>query len=617
MRRTLWAAIALLIGACDEPEPSVPVQNQCIDQESCSNLRESGGATPRCNESIGTCVLLKTEEPYQLFLRVKATTEGTMLADAGITLVPETVTSLGTLEEGRDAEVVRIKRAISVPGSVSVTDPDSGKLALVESEVVIRARDAMVPLSSSVYQTRNDTPPPDGGPSQLRAVLDPDGDYDMQVQPLLGDAHRLPPVRQDFDLTKPISVLYDDALVEARTGKLIFREEAPLADAGVEQRPEPSHPLQVRLQDKLTGDVLSSSTLVEVAEDGRSGTFTLYAPRAVFASRSFNLVIGLADFPAWQVTINIDGARFLSGPEIFLPRIPRTVTRTGRVEDDDSTPLPLVDIEFVSHYPADAGSSSTPAAGGTDWCLWQDPARLGCLGHFQTTSDPSGGYEIELLPGDYDVMILPRPEESSAAGLVASTAPLSVTAEGIGGDTLVAEPGSPYTGTISAGDFAAPDVTLRAIRRPTPPFSSWGPVANFNRTTKTVSDRKGHVTLLPDVGYYDFVVEPPDNSGFAWKLWLDCPNGPEGGGALRALTLSAPVMVTGVVEYEDSGVPLQASIEAFTTVAKRATGPTRSVMIGRAQTDERGVFHLALPPRVGEGDRQKPCESSAVTDNAR
>jgi hypothetical protein len=618
VKRTLWLALSLWLLACDdESGPSAALANRCFAEEPCLRLREGRGPKPGCDDQIGACVLAKTEEPYELFVRVRATTEGSMLADAGITLVPETVSALGTLNEGRDAQVLRVPRAVTVRGSVRA-ETDAG-IALLESQLTISPRDAMVPVTANVFETRHSSIVSDGGLVQLQALLDPELGYDVNVQPLLADSRTLPPkFFADMAISRPLNLAY--GAVEARRGKFIFRDSAV-------------RPLQVRLQDKLTGAVVSSNTRVETTftADGRyEGTFELYAEPQVFERGSFNLVVGLADLEPWQVTITIDGAGFLAGGDMFLPRIPRTVSRESTVERTTNNALiPNADLEFVSRYPLppDAGTSA-PSAGGTDWCHSEDLARITCSGHFHTTSDQDGEYRIDLLPGEYEVIVLPRAGEPAADGLIATkkerTYVVLETDSPLAGVVLNANGGTPYTGTVSAGALTAgglpaPKVTLRALRRPTPPFSSWGLAANFNRTISAVSDSKGHVELLPDVGYYDFVLEPGDGSDFPWKLWLDCPNGPGAGGPLRPLALSAPVMVSGTVEHD--GVPLPgAQIEAFTIVEHAKNGSRRSVLIGRAQSDERGAYRLALPSRVGESDGPNPkCESAAreLTDSER
>jgi hypothetical protein len=259
--------------------------------------------------------------------------------------------------------------------------------------------------------------------------------------------------------------------------------------------------------------------------------------------------------------------------------------------------------------------------GGTDWCRWEEAARITCSGRFQTTSDERGHYEIDLLPGEYDAYILPRASEPSSEGLIVTKYERYViteqTAAG-GGEILMAKRGSSYAGTLLAAGVASPGVTVRALRRPTPPFSLWGTIANFNRNQSVVTDRKGRFELWPDVGYYDFVLETASDSNFPWKFWLDCPNGPGAGGALRRLDLSTPVVVSGVVEYEGDRTRLpNARIEAFAVVEGK-NGERRSVLIGRTTSDSNGEYSLVLPPQVGERDRTT-CETTApaITDSAR
>jgi hypothetical protein len=603
--RLLASVFALVLVACHEAPPSAALQNQCVSKDECSRYREDRGGTPRCDDHLTACVREKTDVAYELFVRVKATTQGSELADAGIRLVPESVFSLGPLVEQRDAEVLRIPEAVSVPGSVRSED-DGGRVNLLDTELALSARDAMVPIALSVFETVQATNVRDGG-TQFEALLDPALGYDLRVQPLLGSSTELPPLQiQDVAISKRLDVTYDN--VASRSAKLVYRDNN-------------ARPLLARLQDKQTGEVVSST--VSVTPDNATGRYeanlTLYADPQVFERPerpSFNLLLGLANLDPWQVTITIDGARFLAGNDILLPSIPNPVKVSGNVEDEQRGRLANVQLVFVSNYPLpppDDAGSSTPSAGGTDWCRWEDPTRINCNGRFQTLSIEDGSFELELVPGDYDAYVVPSTREPSSQGLIVTRKQkFVVTDQGKSGEPLPGNAADAYTGTITAGQVAAPQVTVRAWPRPTPAFSAWGPVANFNRTLSAVSDRNGHFELLPDVGYYDFVVDPGDGNNFPWKLWLDCPNGPDAGGALRAIKLSAPVMVSGVVEYADSGVPLpKAQVEAFAIVESTHNEP-RSVLIGRAVSDALGAYRLVLPPRVGERDRSNPnCEGFA------
>jgi len=79
--------------------------------------------------------------------------------------------------------------------------------------------------------------------------------------------------------------------------------------------------------------------------------------------------------------------------------------------------------------------------------------------------------------------------------------------------------------------------------------------------------------------------------------------------SIAAIHLSAPVMVFGSVEAEETGTKLPgAKIEAFTIVVSKHHGP-RSVMIGRTVSNANGDYWLALPPDVGGQDRTT-CEGS-------
>lgn len=610
MRRALLA-LALWLAGCKDQSPSEAVHNQCFDQDGC-------GKDPRqvvCDRALLKCLRPKTSEPYPLFLRVTPANPN-VLTDAGIELVPQYVEELGPLMGQRDAEVLHVPATVTVPGSVF--NPTDGGMQLVPAQVVFSTSDAMIPVPPIVIETAPGIAR-DGGAPQLQAQLDPQRHYDVRAQPLWASSAVLPPIsKEDVGTDGTIDLKYEEPKIVPRSGRFIYRDSV---------RPD-----YVRLQERTTGRVLSSTTRVsddtKIGPDGEKrfeGTFTLYAQSPVFdGSIAFDLVLGIADFDPWQVTIAIDGARFLSGADMVLPPVPKPVTASNWVEDRNAKRLPHSQLKFVSSYPLlpddsdqDGGLPST--AFGTDWCKWEDPARISCKGSFETLSDQDGRYSVDLIPGGYDVFISPRDSEPTSRGLIVtkhdgddpSMPAFLVSERSASGSVLFeAQRGTSFTGTVYASNTVSPKVTLRASRRPTPPFSSWGTVADYNRSLSTVSDRKGHFSITPDIGYYDFIFEPEHDSYFAWKLWLDCPNGPETGGALSAVRLSAPVMVFGSVESEDTGSKLAAAkIEAFTIVYSERNAP-RSVMIGRTFSNANGDYSLALPPEVGEQTRSN-CEGYA------
>jgi hypothetical protein len=618
--RLLFLLLALGLLACDEQGPLLPSRNQCFENAGC------GGRPAYCDPVLLRCVRDTLDEPYPLFVRVSASTPG-MLADAGIQLVPEVVHDLGAFAGRRDAQVLQIPQALDVTGSV--TELDGGQVvSLLHSQVTIIASDAAVPISSRVIETRSDTVRRDGGaPANLSLQLDPGRHYDVRVQPLAAASARLPPfIQTDVGADQPL--VLEAPSVEARSGRFLYRDESQHADLA-------------RLEERGTGRILSSTARVaqregtsSSGEPRREGLFTLYARPQVFESRSFDLVISLGGHAPWQATITIDGERFLTGGDMLLPAAPRPVTVAGVVEDHERRRLTGSELVFVSSYPVPPTrpdvdeTPSVPTALGSDWCRWQDPARVSCSGRFQTLSNEAGDYSIELIPGLYDIFLVPRGAARARNVIVTRHEDDShpgtpfLVGEGSGLNRLIlqANVAVPYKGTVFASGAPAPHITLRALRRPTPSPSSWGPLADFNRTFSVVSDRKGHFSIAPDVGYYDFVFEPELGSDFPWKLWLDCPNGPGAGGPLAAVELSAPVMVFGSVEVEAMGTKLPgAKIEAFTIVEAKNREP-RSVMIGRAVSDQDGDYILALPPVVGEKvGEQGRCEGEAlrVRDNGR
>jgi hypothetical protein len=385
----------------------------------------------------------------------------------------------------------------------------------------------------------------------------------------------------------------------------------------VDERGELVREHRIRLEDKQTGEILSST-----ATTGRDGSFELYAPDSVMTSQSFYVVVSLKPFPLWRMKVAIDGSKLAPNVVLTIPSAPPPVAYQGGVEAETSggkgAPATYADVIFSSRFPVPQGEDEEPR--GKDWCSWHfgtpGPPPV-CSARITTSTDPDGRFSVDLLPGDYDVFISP----SSATG---SDTPLSTSKELAG---VLSQPAGEqvsaswrlaraiqFEGRVqSAGREPMPNVIVRA--RPLASLVYEDEVYRYARPAAAVTQGRGTFELDVDLGYFDLTVEPPAESGFAWVHSLNRVVRGEPERSVGPLQPSPPVPISGKVRYlgtDDAGVPEErplpgAQVEAFALITK-GPGGRRAVRIAQTVSDRDGAYRLALPPAVRE---EEPAEEPA------
>jgi hypothetical protein len=589
------AAALLLAGCRDRSRGFVLVKNVCVSGFECLE-RDAGvdAASAQCDEASLQCVYEQVVTPYRVVLQVRPKAEE-------LELVEQFTYPAFNLNGPLTDHTLQVPLAEQVNGKVSWTVDNETRMLESEVTFVPIPRELGAPVTSTVVKTR-------GGATaeqdNLQARLSPDTDYQVRVQPLLDESAVLPPL--SIRLDEPSGDLDLDldrySSMERRTGQLVDEYGAPFAEH------------RVRLEDKMTGEVLSST-----GKTGNDGSFELFALPTVMSGEGFNVVVSLQAFPRWRVKLAIDGAKLVDGAALVLPRAPESVEFSGVVRaggpNAEGPPTPHADIIFVSKFPL-----PDELGRGADWCRWQritndrNSPPL-CSASIATTADSEGKFSVQLLPGRYEVFGVPSGQPR------AGSAPLRTTRNEA--KVLIQDDGKPHSGqtvylarapqfegkVLSYREEPMPNVTVTA-RAVAPQGQTPEPgrqVYQYARSAVAVTDDEGRFHLDIDLGYFDLSAEPTAESGFAWVQLLnreiDEPTDPvsvEDPVVLQPLVARPPVIVAGRVMYEETPLS-EASVEAFALIDS-ITGGRRAVRIAQTTTDQGGFYHLNLPPEVRDKD---------------
>jgi len=221
----------------------------------------------------------------------------------------------------------------------------------------------------------------------------------------------------------------------------------------------------------------------------------------------------------------------------------------------------------------------------------------GVTGEFQTTTrtDESGKFEVDLLPGTYEVVVSGA---GSDHGVRAETVRLDASdMDTIMGQVFVLPPRARIGGEVQTRD-------LHPVQGATVHADALGrtemlpdEAARYNRSADTVTDSDGRFILGLDVGAYDLVVRPPPEAGFPWIVSPDRRIGFTGGHLRDRFEFSTPVVVMGEL-HDTNGMAVVGAELAAHGLITSAEGDARAVELGRATTDEEGRYVLLLPPRL-------------------
>jgi hypothetical protein len=584
-RRLAWTALALL-GACVDKTPFALVKNTCLTNAECAEV----GAV--CDSERLQCMRESVDEPYQVILQVTLPKPVSVELPEGESLVEQETYAAFELRGAIPDNVLEVPLSRQVTGRVvRLVD---GEEQLVEAELKFVPEDQTVPVS---MPTKKETSRiPGDAVNNFKVNLNPNVRYQVRVQPLL--AH-----------SRAIAPFTDNPTVDGNSDLVIKVPEEMARRSGVlrDERGAILRDHRIRLEDKQSGAILSTT-----ATTGENGEFELYAPATVMAEQSFNVVISLDPFSLSDVKVAVDGSRLAPVPNLVLtiPRAPEPVVYQGGVEaktseEDKGTPAPYADLIFSSRFPVPVPSDGDDPRG-TDWCAWRTvvpgPAPL-CSARVAAKSDASGKFSVQLLPGVYDVFISPSSETGNSTALSTTKVPgttrvLSLPpGTAFEGPNFKLGPAIHFDGLVrSPGGEPMPNVKVTARPLAIPGPTDDDDVYKYARPAAAITARNGTFELDVDRGYFDLIVEPPSESGFAWVHSLNRVVRGEPERPVGPLEPSVPVPVSGHVEHE--GMPLPgATVEAFALIAAEPGG-RRAVRIAQTVTDDAGAYRLALPPAV-------------------
>lgn len=414
----------------------------------------------------------------------------------------------------------------------------------------------------------------EGGRFNYATQLVPDRSYDVIVEPSGEWLSILPPLRLSPFATTNVGtrieddLSYPDILTEI-TGVIVDAE-------GAEQSG-----MIVRAHD--ASGALVSSTYTTGSDPERSpGYFVL------------RLTPGTAQ---WLFSINASTDRIVAGG----------ITPTFTVDPGASFPgeavriaIPPVSDQVIA-YQGTVEAASLPGVGQAATLTFTSADVVddttGVIGSFRamTTTGEDGSFELQLLPGTYEVVITPTNPDLAVhhEQMVRIDPEISE----LRGQIFAVPDRVRYNGWAQTADSTRMfDARVRSQGRGSTYGDMLPPVAVYARSTETLTDSMGQFDLPLDIGLYDIIVEPPVGTNWPWALERNLPIGGTDGFIQPVIQIGAPVPVSGRVYYEElDGMPAAMAVVRAYAILDEGEGATRTVQIGQATADADGNFTLLLP----------------------
>ncbi len=582
MRRgtRLAALFAISLAACLPPTGTEGPRNRCEGDADC--------AVGVCNVELGMCVTAAREEPLQIALRV--VTEDTGYAAEGFEASFAPAPIAGPMS--RDLALPPPVRCTALVRDLRDGMPISADVVFrTESPIPGRAPTVRTPSARAELTG-------DESPYNLSTQLLPARRYTVEVQPTGQYARRLPPLRPVQPWMSPdvgetarlpeVLVAYPAPCSASQTEGCLSAIEGIVVDG--DDRPLDGY--VVVAVETATGNVISSISITgedDLGEPAEAGTFSA----------------------AMDV-------RHAAAPESWYFRV---TPSTALIEQ--SGPLPSFTVEPLSLFPGEMARIRAPrvddfvlyegtvrAATGTE--RWLEGATLrfvstdiadittNALGGYtvEATTDASGVFQVNLLPGTYDVTVTPSAGANAELAVLRETVNLSEATGVARGQSFVVPERTAFTGTVETRDgLGMNDAVVVARARSTSEGESLlGAVSTAARSNEVTTDANGLFELRLDVGLYDLAVVPPSGSNFPRTVRIDQAIG----GAETTITdvfeLQTPMTLTGRVTVDGAAAPpvTGGRVEAWAVIDDGAGGE-RAVLVGEAVIDGEGAYTLLLP----------------------
>ena len=218
------------------------------------------------------------------------------------------------------------------------------------------------------------------------------------------------------------------------------------------------------------------------------------------------------------------------------------------------------------------------------------------------TSDQDGSFEVELLPGEYRVLVEPVKDGQAATEQRLTVSPAATSQAGWVFE--VPTQGKLTGKMLDYGGSALEGILVQATS-PSPSFA--GSVIDLARGEGNLQPRAigvasgvdGSFELFADPGRFDVVAQSQDTSGFPWAVRLEVSVSSEGK-SLGSLRMPLPQVLVGSLVSEDIGIVPSALIRAYAYVrmGKLTAEPSEAtsvVPVAETRVDSDGNYRLLLP----------------------
>jgi hypothetical protein len=332
----------------------------------------------------------------------------------------------------------------------------------------------------------------------------------------------------------------------------------------------PGAGLQVRAIDKKTARVVSS--IGETDELGRVA-IRVGATAPDYLIRVTSSAEG-DPFPAVSVDPDVAFANDPIKRRIYIPRLD-PVQFTGRIRDEDDSPVPGATVRFLSIGIFDG-------------------SQLGLEGSFSAsvTTDEEGVFGAELLPGGYSISVTPPEDVENTWGVLTLGALIE---EGLTATEPWIVPSQiGLRGRVKTfQDEPASGVTILARARLNED------VGIVHRSQEVVSKDLGAYEMSVDTGLYDMHVKMSSETGFAWLVEPALVMSAELGDLERDYLLAPPIPIRGVIRAGDGRLVPNALLRAYVLTSVDGAA-SRPIQVAETVSGEDGSYRLLIAPRLGD-----------------
>ncbi|HMJ10776.1 MAG TPA: hypothetical protein VK524_05180 [Polyangiaceae bacterium] len=607
MKSVFAVSLLVLLPCCsvavlDDAAP-VHSQNECSADDECGDGVCEGGAC-RATEGGFRTLLLEVTAP----------------ADARTIAGVRFLKHIDNLDPRGGVQDVVLDRVAQVTGYVhaekaadqSCTFPTSS----VPARVTFTPTQPLLGVSPGVYTTttRFGNVVTGGGSEAQEHVFElslPPGEYDLYVQ----DVAQVPAAENRI-AAAPVSCRIVPKLirrVHIEAGKVLVPValNAPAKLDVTVQWPAPGTAQdlsgwRIDMLEPAAGKVISSEAVLGQPTDNRyTTTLHYFAAEGEAYGHEFVRLTPPETSMAPVIVLERGALELFARGEALIDQLrvlPSTVRFQGRIEKQGSSAPVAASLSLVAQE--------------------LDQIEPGTLASFRRTleTDADGRFEVELLPGKYQVHAIP----SAASGAAAVQTELEIgVAPGFQAGKVIevkdlarlegrvqTPSGRPVLGA-SIHAVATPSGSLVGLLDAALGAQPWVPRASAcsgrNQSCIPVTETDGYFSIEADPGVFDMSVRTPDDAGFAWLVrpqlavteqWQD----------LGQLTLPLPVLYRGTITAAETGLVPGALIRAYIYVdaGGNVQNPTagsdmnlKSVLqVAETRARDDGTFELRLPARL-------------------